>query len=435
MNKISADFTPKYITLFALISVTLAGNVLGEALTQEQRLDQLEKQNKQLQARVEELEVKRHQPVNNIKDDWSSRFKVNGFLSAGLTSSDQDSALNYRPNGFNDDNDFNSDSVFGVQATFKINEKLKASAQLVANAWENWDVNLEWGYLSYQPNNDWQFKAGRLRVPFYYYSESLDVGYSYPWVRPPVTLYNNELNNYDGIDFSYRYRTGSATHRISAYLGSFEFDDKSDPSRSAKVKGDDIFGLNVTTNWMNWTFRWAYSHIDVEADMNITYPIDLQTLGLSAQPVTITSSTQLVLSDKLNYNGVTVSYDNGSLFATGEIATIDVEEAKLLSDEVNGVLTLGYRYSKATPFIGYGRSYFKDELPNGSVSRLSNRDYKLNFLGVRYDVHSGVALKLQWDRFYDFEGTAGPFDQAVLIRQGDRFDDVNIYSFVIDAVF
>lgn len=425
-------------TLLLVIFTSFTAVVAVNAQTNiEQRLNQLEAQNQQLKAKVEQLEknASNKTALNRSKNDLASRFKINGFVSAGVTSSDQSRPLNYRPNGFNDDNDFNSDSVFGVQATFKMSDKLKASAQLVANAWEDWDVNLEWGYLSYQPNNDWQIKAGRLRVPFYYYSESLDVGYSYPWVRPPLPLYNNELSNYDGMDFTYRYRIGNATHRISAYIGSFEFDDKSDPSRSAKVKGDDIFGLNLTTNWMNWTFRWAYSHIDVQADMDITYPVNLQSLGLSPQPVTILSSTKLVLSDKLNYNGITTSYDNGSFFATGEIATIDVEEAKLLSDEVTGVLTVGYRYNKVTPFVGYGRAYFKDALPKGSAARLNNRDYKLNFIGARYDIHPGVSLKLQWDHFYDFEGTAGPFDQADLIRKGGRFDDVNIYSFVIDAVF
>lgn len=41
--------------------------------------------------------------------------------------------------------------------------------------------------------------SDRLRTPQYAHSDALDIGYSYPWVRPPVEMYNLPLDNYEGF--------------------------------------------------------------------------------------------------------------------------------------------------------------------------------------------------------------------------------------------
>ena len=54
---------------------------------------------------------------------------------------------------------------------------------------------------------------------------------------------------------------------------------------------------------------------------------------------------------------------------------------------------------------------------------------------MRYDITPGVSAKFQWDYFYDFKGTSGPFEDSEAALNGDSFDKVNIYTFIIDAVF
>ena len=59
----------------------------------------------------------------------------------------------------------------------------------------------------------------------------------------------------------------------------------------------------------------------------------------------------------------------------------------------------------------------------------------MNILGVRYDLTPGVAAKFEWNQFYDFKGTAGPFENADAFVRGESFDRVDMYTFLIDAVF
>lgn len=55
---------------------------------------------------------------------------------------------------------------------------------------------------------------GRLRIPFFYYSEFLEVGYAYNWVRLPSDIYNISFSSFDGIDFTQRFSIGSLDNSI-----------------------------------------------------------------------------------------------------------------------------------------------------------------------------------------------------------------------------
>ena len=366
------------------------------------------------------------------------RIKFGGFLSAGFTRSDEAKDINHRPFGFNGNSDFSSDSVLGLQITFEINESTRAVTQIVANGWNDWDPQIEWAYLAYDYNEQITMRGGRMRLPFYLYSESMDVGYSYPWVRPPLTMYNTELSNYDGFDIAWHVRTGDVSHRLSAFYGSFKFD-VSDPDLDATVSGDDVYGVNMTSFWNDWTYRLSYLHLNNSADFQYDTGLvrDAATLPPGSVPPGF-NGVNFIYSDKLtvplDFYSFATSYDDGEYLAILEVANLDVGESDLLSDEVLGVLTLGYHLDRWLPYVGYGREYYKQPI-DSLIARTADRDYKTAFAGVRFDITPGISAKFQWDYFYDFKGTSGPFEEAESIVDGDSFDQVNIYTFLIDAVF
>ena len=373
------------------------------------------------------------------------RIKFGGFLSAGFTRSDEAQDINHRPFGFNGNSDFSSDSVLGLQITFEINDSARAVTQIVANGWNDWDPDIEWAYLAYDYNEQVTMRAGRMRLPFYLYSESMDVGYSYPWVRPPLTMYNTELSNYDGMDIAWHLRTGDASHRLSAFYGSFKFD-VSDPDLDATVSGDDVYGVNLTSYWNDWTYRLSYLHLDNSADFRFQTGLVLDANDPNFPPSSIppsvngidVSGVDFIYSDKLtvplDFYSFATAYDDGQYMAILEIANLDVGKSDLLSDEVLGVLTLGYHLDRWLPYVGYGREYYKQSL-DSLIARTPDRDYKTAFAGVRFDITPGISAKFQWDYFYDFKGTPGPFEESESFVNGDSFDQVNIYTFLIDAVF
>lgn len=100
---------------------------------------------------------------------------INGFASinAGIALDKNDSLY-----GYDDSLDFKNESLFAIQIMSDLGEKLSVTAQLMGRGSNDFDVGFEWAFISYQINDDWRINAGRLRTPFYKYSDFRDVGYS-----------------------------------------------------------------------------------------------------------------------------------------------------------------------------------------------------------------------------------------------------------------
>ena len=124
-----------------------------------------------------------------------AEIRINGFgnFNAGITST-EDSFL-----GYDDTVDFSNQSLFALQVSGDIGEKFSATAQVLARGNEDYSPEFEWAYLNYEINDNWSAQAGRLRLPLFSYSDSLDVAYSYHWVTAPSTVYNVPFNNIDGL--------------------------------------------------------------------------------------------------------------------------------------------------------------------------------------------------------------------------------------------
>jgi len=76
--------------------------------------------------------------------------------------------------------------------------------------------------LSYEINDSTQINAGKLRIPFYRYSDFLDVGYAYPWARPPQTVYNLVFSTFDGLSIVNNHTIGDWDSTVQAVYGSYD---------------------------------------------------------------------------------------------------------------------------------------------------------------------------------------------------------------------
>ena len=91
---------------------------------------------------------------------------------------------------FKDNLDYQPDSLVGIQVSGRINDKATATVQITSKALDQWDTSADWAYITYQPRSDFTWKLGRFRGPFFLYSENIQVGYTYPWITPPYSVYN-----------------------------------------------------------------------------------------------------------------------------------------------------------------------------------------------------------------------------------------------------
>jgi hypothetical protein len=124
---------------------------------------------------------------------------------------------------------FLPNSKFALQFTSIFDDKFKAVVQVIGR-WENmtedhYAANMDWAYLQYNRNNQFDTQFGRFRVPAFYYSDFLDVNNAQPWVMPPDEVYfivGGAFRNMDGIKARYSYYYNNWTLNSQLYYGSME---------------------------------------------------------------------------------------------------------------------------------------------------------------------------------------------------------------------
>lgn len=149
-------------------------------------------------------------------------IQFNGFLSVGGGLIDTDKR-DYE--GFDDSLSFDTDTVFGLQTSSQLSDNLSATGQIVSRGSDGYEAEIEWAFLTYQMNDELQIRMGRLRAPFFSFSDFLEVGYAYPWIRPPVEVYGNvPFNGVAGIDAIYTQNLDTWDLTWQGYLGRFRDD-------------------------------------------------------------------------------------------------------------------------------------------------------------------------------------------------------------------
>ncbi|OYU73213.1 MAG: hypothetical protein CFE45_37930, partial [Burkholderiales bacterium PBB5] len=67
-----------------------------------------------------------------------------------------------------------------------------------------WDLKPAWAFVAWRPNDEWLLRAGRLRLPLYLHSESLNIGVAHDMARLPVEMYSiAPTNEYKGLSVGY----------------------------------------------------------------------------------------------------------------------------------------------------------------------------------------------------------------------------------------
>lgn len=346
---------------------------------------------------------------------------ISGFLSVGGGMVDDETSIPY--DGYSEE-DFTFDrNLLGLQITGQVNEKISATAQLIARSENDYEVTAEWAYLTWQATDNGKVRAGRLRTPLYMYSDSLDVGYSYPWISAPNEVYYLPFNNVDGVDYYVTAALGSFDTSFQAYFGSFESDFSFEDGTEGYATLRNQMGVAATLGKDWWNLRAAYHQVDLTIDINNPQLAGL--IGLvAASPFASIVPSIAVEDDKATFAQVGINIDTGRFVAAAEHIEFDVKDS-LLAKNVRDYVMVGVRLgdflvhvtgSKADDEIadlstGIPVSAQTQPLIDGlnATAQARDIDREVLSLGTRWDVASGTALKLQLD---DVDDAAG--EQKVL---------------------
>lgn len=359
------------------------------------------------------------------------RIDLSGFARVVAGQLDGDSA---NINGYDDDASLKQQSLIALQPTVQITPTLSITGQFLAHSNSSRDSGTEWLYLSYMPNASWQFRAGKLRMPTYAYSDSIDVGYSYPWITAPLQVYNNYLiPTFTGASASYNYAGRQFALYMEGFYGYFDGDIFQAGSRvdvSADVS--DLRGLTASISSNNVTLRLAYNTAHNKTDVPQLTPIR----NFLSQSGFNDSADSLDSDGRASFYEASLSYDSLNGFIKTEWTRTETELD--LAPSLDGYyLAAGYFIRDWTIHLTYGSSsysevkaqqelrplladrnnplfetaagyyQFFDSVPNGSLDSYT--------LGVRWDFDLNMAFKAEVSHFNETSPRSGFF--------GTRFTD------------
>lgn len=279
---------------------------------------------------------------------------------------------------------FNPDSRFGLQAIAKIDDKTNVTGQITGQGSNGFAPTVDWAYLSHDISNTLTLQAGRKRLPLYQYSDYANLGYAYPWIRPPADLYGWQIVNYNGANLLYRNAWNDLALRANAWMG--REDDTNNRMLSKLYYGDkkieeswkNIFGSYVELTWDPFTARIVYMNNVVDRYSTVT-------------PGTRAHETDNV---RQRFYGLALGADWNNIVVKVEANRF--ERPTVQDNYTASLIGVGYRMGNVLPMLTYSR-FTENHPPDPSWNEI-HHTYTAS---VRWDIRSDMAIKLQYDRFRD----------------------------------
>ncbi len=313
----------------------------------------------------------------------------------------EDNGLQYKPG-----------SRLGLQGTAKFNPLFSLTGQVVARGARDGEVDLEWLYGTYKINNEFTLQLGRKRLPIFSFSESQDVGLTYPWVHLPPDTYGWQVVNYNGANLIYAGQIGNWSYTANLFAGDETNKDTgywkiyNGKNSKTNARWTNIIGGEVTASDDWFEARAGYFENNVENGLPDTndyepkYKQKVHTLGLAA-----------------DYQNTIAR----SEFYYGDVSAGGYKDYALS-------LALGYRIGKFTPMLTYSK-YFIDYLPSSGLGKADEERHDTRSVLVRYDLSTSSALKLQYDTYRDLSGET--FKTSGSVANGN----VRLITLSYDMVF
>jgi Gram-negative porin len=389
-------------------------------------------------------------------DSSTSMFSFSGFGTLGLVHSSEPNADFVASStsqasgaGFSRSWSADVDSRLGAQVTANFTTQISAVLQVISEQrYDNtYTPHVEWLNVKYQFTPDFYVRIGRIALPSFLVSDYRKVGFSNPWVRPPIEVYSLvPVTTNDGMDASYRLNAGQFTNTMQVTYG------QSDITETTGIvdKARRTWGVSDTIERGALTVRVSYLHGNVTvASINPLFAAFRQfgPAGIS-------------LADKydsdarpFDFVGVGGIYDAGRWFVMGEWGTTESHSA--LGKRSAWYGSGGYRFGKFTPYVTYAEtradsntsdpglnaSAFPPEL-GGTIAGLNAGlnallrtipIQKTFSVGARWDFRKNVDLKLQYEHIRLGAGSAGTLSNAQPGFQPGS--TLNVFSAAVDFVF
>jgi hypothetical protein len=341
-------------------------------------------------------------------------IQFDGFMTAGATKivdiEKQDKGNIYigglGDRGITDDVTFERDTRFGLQISSDITEKMSVVAQLLGRGDKgNFNATVEWAYIDYEIAEVASIHAGKIKQPVYLVNDYVEVGYAYPWIRPPQEVYllNNPLNTVNGIELLLQFPVGPGTLSFQPYMGSNRDDIPN--TDGAYFQADNIYGMDIKYSGRGYTVHASDFTCDVKTTG--TFNTTAAFPGLGTVPLTV----DLNGKGKCNVvaTGFNLDINNIVVYAEWQQRTTTKSLKQAFGDTTAWYTTLGYRIGKFLPHLTYASIDGTASTKTPGVAQVTSgpaTGASFNFpvpiqtsitAGLRYEVNDSAALKIEYE--------------------------------------
>jgi hypothetical protein len=373
--------------------------------------------------------------------------KINGFGTLAAVKTDN-SSVDYINAG--DNGNFDTDSIAGLQLYYPLHERFSLTGQFLAQGKEHYGFNSDtaWLYGDFSVTDNVDVRAGRLRIPFFMLSDSLEVGYSYYWIRPPTDVYGQlGFTNFDGADALIKIPVGNSGLLVQPYFGS------TNPTQdfqgdAGELSVSNLLGVNLQldTRWI--TYR--IGHTEGDFDINNVASLDgfLSGLNMMGFPNVADKFGIKNRHGKFSEIGINVDYEN--ILVMSEYTQRKTDG--LIPDTTAWYTSFGYRMGNFTPNVTYSElktdenydavnaqiPFMPPMLAGGSAQfvQMNTSNNRSLTLGLRWDLLPKTALKFEWQKIAVDAG-AYPLNPVFAVNPaGYRSgDDVELFTVAVDFIF
>ena len=364
-------------------------------------------------------------------------IRWNGFgtIAGGVIDDDAvNNAEAFPHNLYEESAKYDIDSRFALQGVVLLDDHWSVSAQAVAPAFDDYNPKLEWGYLSYEANEQFTLRFGRMRRPIYNLSDYFQVSYAYPWIRPPLEVYSRDLAIYDsvnGINGRYQLPLGNWDFATEVYLGYFDGTSECGCKLEADIKTRDDIGVVFELDGYGLGWRFGYHRTDRAtitplgeggADAAQLFG-GLQASGI---PSIAAIADELSLANReVEFYNLAFDLDIDNWLVSAEYIHVPIERS-LAPEESSWYAMLGRRLDNITLHYTYGvRKRKNDEnftAPIEAVIAINPAaapalnpliaavnttiqgtviDQSSHTIGLRYDFDAPYSLKFEYERIRD----------------------------------
>jgi hypothetical protein len=362
----------------------------------------------------------------------SQNYSFSGFGQLVLGHLDEKHA-DYQ--GYDNGWSIKPQTLFGLQGEVRLSDSISVNSQLVGFTNSEKASGIEWLYVSYHPNDNFQLKIGRNKTPFFNFSDVKNVGFAYHWATPPQQVYSSYMFDFfDGVFARYDIPNKTLSMNIEAYWGTYE----GEYNGSYNVEHDevtvdvnDLRGLIFNVNYERLSARASLHHGDgnVKVARLSEFVVILEQTGFSNM------AKQLSLNGGFNFYQFSVAYEQLDYFVRSEFT--QAKPNLFVVPEINArYLSVGLNRAPFVFHATYADSKIKyqepiNEIPLGINPQLDA--LHLGFEGVLLDAPKDNLRSLTVGTRWDFKtNLAVKFDVTFLDADKDQngfFTDIEQDNF------